>query len=197
MFIAIDGPDGIGKTTISKKVIEKLKSDYKIDCNLTTEPSRSPLGLEIRTLLSSGNISNKILLDMFLKDRKEHIENEITPALEKNQLILTDRYKYSTIVYQFFQGFEIEELVKMNNFLAPHITFIINGTFELIKERMEKRGSEKEIFEQDEFIKKSIKLYSQMNDFFPMENIIFVDGTKNIDEIEKEIIDCIIGEYRK
>lgn len=96
MFIAIDGPDGIGKTTISKRVIEKLKADYKIECNLTTEPSRSPLGLEIRNLLSSGNVSNKILLDMFLKDRKEHIENEITPALAENQFILTDRYKYST-----------------------------------------------------------------------------------------------------
>ena len=196
MFIAIDGPDGIGKTTISKRVIEKLKADYKIECNLTTEPSRSPLGLEIRNLLSSGNVSNKILLDMFLKDRKEHIENEIAPALAENQLILTDRYKYSTIVYQFFQGFEIEELIKMNNFLAPHITFIINGTFELIQERMEKRGSEKEIFEQDEFIKKSINLYSQMNAFFPTENIVFIDGTKNIDEIEKEIINCIL-EYKE
>ena len=196
MFIAIDGPDGIGKTTISKRVIEKLKADYKMECTLTTEPSRSPLGLEIRNLLSSGNVSNKILLDMFLKDRKEHIENEIAPALAENQLILTDRYKYSTIVYQFFQGFEIEELIKMNNFLAPHITFIINGTFELIQERMEKRGSEKEIFEQDEFIKKSINLYSQMNAFFPTENIVFIDGTKNIDEIEKEIIDYIL-EYKE
>ncbi len=196
MFIAIDGPDGIGKTTISKRIIEKLKSNYKIECNLTTEPSRSPLGLEIRNLLSSGNISNKILLDMFLKDRKEHIENEILPALKNNQLILTDRYKYSTIVYQFFQGFEIEELVKMNNFLSPNITFIINGTFELIKERMEKRGSEKEIFEQDELIRKSIELYSEMKRFFPMENIIFIDGNKNINDIEIEIINYIL-DYRK
>lgn len=84
MFIAIDGPDGIGKTTISKRVIEKMKFDYNTESILTTEPSRSPLGLEIRKLLSSGNVNNKILLDMFLKDRKEHIENEIIPILEKN-----------------------------------------------------------------------------------------------------------------
>lgn len=196
MFIAIDGPDGIGKTTISKRVIEKMKFDYNTESILTTEPSRSPLGLEIRKLLSSGNVNNKILLDMFLKDRKEHIENEIIPILEKNQFILTDRYKYSTIVYQFFQGFEIQKLIEMNNFLSPDITFIVNGTFELIKERMENRGSEKEIFEQDEFIKKSIELYSQMNNFFPKENIVFINGNKSIEEIEKEIIKYIL-EYKK
>lgn len=84
----------------------------------------------------------------------------------------------------------------MNNFLSPDITFIVNGTFELIKERMENRGSEKEIFEQDEFIKKSIELYSQMNNFFPKENIVFINGNKSIEEIEKEIIKYIL-EYKK
>lgn len=193
MFIAIDGPDGIGKTTISKRVIEKLKTDYSIDCTLTTEPSKSPLGLEIRALLSLGTMDNSILLDMFLKDRKEHLKNEIIPALDKKKLILTDRYKYSTVVYQFFQGFKIERLVELNDFLPPHITFIINGSFELIKERMDRRGIEKEIFEKDELIKKSIELYSQMKKFFPNDNIVFVDGERSIEEIENEIVKHILN----
>lgn len=197
MFIAIDGPDGIGKTTLANKIINKLKYELGIDSILTTEPTKSQLGMEIRKQLSIGNTDNKLLLEMFLQDRKEHIENEIIPSIQNNKIILTDRYKYSTVVYQYFQGFNIKELIKMNNFLSPDVTFIINGSFELIKKRMDKRAIDKEIFEQDDYIKESIKLYSQMNLFFPDENILFVDGSKSLEELEDEIIMNILKIYKE
>lgn len=197
MFIAIDGPDGIGKTTLANKIINKLKDELGIDSILTTEPTKSQLGMEIRKQLSIGNTDNKLLLEMFLQDRKEHIENEIIPSIQNNKIILTDRYKYSTVVYQYFQGFNIRELIEMNNFLSPDVTFIVNGSFELIKERMDKRAIDKEIFEQDDYIKESIKLYSQMSSFFPDENILFVDGSKSLEELEDEIIMNILKIYKE
>lgn len=85
----------------------------------------------------------------------------------------------------------------MNNFLSPDVTFIVNGSFELIKERMDKRAIDKEIFEQDDYIKESIKLYSQMSSFFPDENILFVDGSKSLEELEDEIIMNILKIYKE
>lgn len=90
MFIAIDGPDGIGKTTLANKIINKLKDELGIDSILTTEPTKSQLGMEIRKQLSIGYTDNKLLLEMFLQDRKEHIENEIIPSIQNNKIILTD-----------------------------------------------------------------------------------------------------------
>lgn len=197
MFIAIDGPDGIGKTTLANKIINKLKNELCIESILTTEPTKSKLGMEIRKQLSLGNTDNKLLLNMFLQDRKEHIENEIIPSIQNKKIILTDRYKYSTVVYQYFQGFTIKELIEMNDFLSPDVIFIVNGSFELIKERMDRRAIDKEIFEQDNYIKESIKLYSQMNLFFPNENILFIDGRKTLEELENEVVKIIVEMYKE
>lgn len=133
---------------------------------------------------------------MFLADRKDHVENVIIPELNKGNIIILDRYKYATVCYQHLQGFDINMLVKRNDFPAPDIAFIINAKYHILKNRIKQRNIKLEIFETDDFLKKSIDLYKKMGEFFPKEFFIFVDADKCPDDLKEIIIKHIIDKIK-
>ena len=63
-------------------------------------------------MMQTGSIDNNIyeFADLFVEDRKYHIETLIAPALAKGENIVCDRYKYSAMVYQQLQGVDITYL---------------------------------------------------------------------------------------
>lgn len=191
MFIVIDGPDGAGKTTLAHSVVRKLREKYKLPAIYTCEPTREPSGLRIRELAKTGGSKEKILR-LFLTDRKNHIENFIIPELKRGGIIISDRYKYSTVCYQHLQGFNINLLLKKNKFLSPDITFIVTTKYAILKKRLKNKNMPPEIFEVDDYIKRSIALYKKMKGFFPKENFIFVDANKSQKGLVKIIVDHIL-----
>lgn len=191
MFITVDGPDGAGKTTLVHNVVKELKEKYGLPAIYTREPTNGLLGLRIRELAKTGG-SKEEILELFLADRKDHIENFIIPELQKGNIVISDRYKYSTVCYQHLQGFGINLLVRKNNFLSPDIAFIVNTEYDILKSRMAERNIDREIFEVDDYLKKSIGLYKKMERFFPGENFIFVDADKSRENLVKIVVDHIL-----
>ncbi|MHB8361482.1 MAG: dTMP kinase [Thermoplasmataceae archaeon] len=97
MFIAIEGIDGSGKSTLSK-ALEKtlLQSKYKVF--RTSEPT--PEFDKNRDLLKiTGKDDPLLLLALFIKDRSEHVI-EMKRYLEKDYIVICDRYFLSTFAYQ-------------------------------------------------------------------------------------------------
>jgi len=101
-FIAFEGINGCGKTTLHKLLSLRLTASGKRVCD-TREPGGTPLGSEIRKLLldwSGEKKSSRAELLLFAADRAEHVDKVIRPNLERGTWVLTDRYIYSTITFQ-------------------------------------------------------------------------------------------------
>ena len=100
MFIAFEGLDGAGTTTHSKHLAEKLRENgYEVV--LTCEPTAdTPTGKRIRDALQHKfQISPKDLQLLFTEDRAAHLKDTIEPALSNGEIVITDRYFFSTLAY--------------------------------------------------------------------------------------------------
>ena len=197
-FIVIDGIDGSGKSEITKMLHNHLFSKNKKYRILTTrEPTNGNYGKRIRDILrkeKNPESSSKKLMELFLKDREQHLKETVEPFLKRSNehdmnIVLCDRYYYSTIAFQGAQGLNMKELVKKNRkFRKPDIAFILDIEPSLALKRIEYR--EKEKFEQLEFMKKIranfLKLPRLLKD-----NIKILDSSKSLDivfeSVKKEI----------
>jgi dTMP kinase len=101
-FIAFEGINGCGKTTLHKLLSARLAASGLAVCD-TREPGGTPLGVEIRKLLLDWNgekKSSRAELLLFAADRAEHVDKVIRPNLARGTWVLTDRFIYSTLTFQ-------------------------------------------------------------------------------------------------
>lgn len=198
LFIVLDGIDGSGKSEVVKLLHNYLYSKHKKYRLLTTrEPTNGAYGKRIRRILKQEKnpISNsKKLMDFFIKDRQEHLKNTIEPFLKKSNkhelnIVLCDRYYYSTIAFQGAQGLNMKGLIAKNKrFRRPDIAFILDVEPSLALKRIKYRKKEK--FEQLDFMKKIrenfLRLPKLLND-----NIKIIDSSKSLknvfEDIKKEV----------
>ncbi len=97
---------------------------------LTREPTNSNIGQKMREILANETdpkAGARKCLDLYVSDRKQHLDNHILPALDKGYVVLCDRYKYSTMAFQAAQGIPLDELIEIQkDFPAPHLTLILD-----------------------------------------------------------------------
>lgn len=197
-FIVFDGLPGSGKGTMIKKTFEYLYDKSKAYDNilLTDEPTNGPYGLKVRELFKKQKSADDLkeeIFQAFVDDRKWHIENIISPLVEKNFLIIGDRYKYSSIVYQTVQGNEFQKVFNAHkDFFSPDIAFILDLPSEIGKERMNIDNSKKrknsDNFRDMEFISKLREGYLKLPELFPNENIKIIDASKSKEEVFLQIV---------
>lgn len=101
-FIAVEGVDGAGKSTLVRLLAESLAEDgYRV---LTTrEPGGTPAAEAIRSFLLSeegATVPKGEQLRLIHKGRLDHVANKIRPALDEGQVVISDRYELSSWVYQ-------------------------------------------------------------------------------------------------
>lgn len=191
-FIVFEGIDGCGKSTqfflFGKYLFENSKYNHVF---LTREPYRIK---EIREILKrdeSPNSEAEKLAKLFVKDRELHLEEIILPTIESGHIVVSDRYKYSTIVYQSTQGLELGELIAMHKKMpVPDITFVVDLPAKLAKGRMEsetKRSKEQKFENSVDFQEALRHMYLSLPTIFPKEKIYIIDGNRSIDEVRDEI----------
>jgi len=190
MFIAFEGLDGSGSSTQSRLLAERLEKNGKPSL-LTKEPtSDSPIGKLIREILQhKWSASPEGLQLLFSADRAEHLKNEIEPALEGGQVVITDRYLFSTLAYGGM-NVDMEWLKTLSkNFRLPDITFLFKLAPEECINRIAGRGSDYELFEKAEKLAKIWENYEKIAEDFA--NIHVIDATKAIEEISEEIWEVV------
>lgn len=119
MLIVFEGIDGTGKTTqIDLLADELIRQGFQVVA--TREPTDGQYGQRIRQLFTSRqNISLEEELELFMADRREHVEEVIVPALAAGKIVLTDRYYFSTAAYQGAAGKDPEKIIELNETFAP------------------------------------------------------------------------------
>ncbi len=194
MFIVIDGPDGSGKTTLAKSLTQQLCREG-VTAVYTSEPTReSDAGEMIHKILQSCEKTNiYTFADLFLADRKEHLANFIEPCLYANKCVVCDRYKYSALAYQQFQGIDPGYLIRKNNdFLIPDYIFILlPQNVDVLIHRIVYRGQVTELFEKKETLTAIIPYYCKMKDYFPGENIQYLNAENSTEDNLSQILGTI------
>ena len=167
-LIAIEGIDGAGKTTQAKLLVEKLKSEGYSAIALH-EPTEGMWGQKIMTQAKDKkfNVSAKEELKLFLQDRIEDVKNNITPALKAKQIVVMDRYYFSSIAYQGARGLNIKKIEEINKEIAPPPDLmIILDVHPLVSlQRLEqKHGKALTAFEKPELLEKAREIFNTFAD---------------------------------
>lgn len=158
MFISFEGTEGVGKTTLIRKLFDHFQQQGK-DVVLTREPGGTPLAEQIRSLLLSVNhdeqMSNDTELLLMYAARAQHLQNVIVPALAEGKIVLCDRFVDSSFAYQCAgRGLSRDKLQLLNeNFVVrmPDITFWLDAPIELGMTRARERGA-LDRFEQEKLV---------------------------------------------
>ena len=122
LFIVLEGGEGSGKTTISKKLQQVLESNG-YNTLLTREPGGDPVSEMIRNvIIHSDDIDPFTQLSLIVASRKRNIDLRIKPALEKNNIVISDRFGLSTIVYQgIVQGIPLKTIRQLFTISDIHL----------------------------------------------------------------------------
>lgn len=194
MLVAIDGPNGVGKSTL----IERLKVELEnagecVYC--TREPTSTELGDFTRKF--SEHVNGNCLACLVAADRYYHLSEEIIPQLEKEAIVITDRYLLSSLVLQRMDNVDTDFINKINeDILSPDIQFAIIADESTIHSRLQER-SYLSRFERDDktneeltFLLEGVEILSKMG-----VNAIVVNNNEDLHGNAK-LMACYIKSLR-
>jgi dTMP kinase len=192
VFIAFEGGEGTGKSTQSKLLKKWLEQEGE-EVVLSREPGGTDLGQGLRKILlghETGAISPRAEALLYAADRAHHVFSTIRPALDRGDVVITDRYFDSSIAYQgagrVLQPNEVARISRWaTESLFPTLTIIIDQPAEIGLARLKSRDRlEAEPLAFHERVRNE---YLQIASLDP-ERYLIVDGTQSIDDIHEEII---------
>ena len=184
-LVVVEGIDGAGKSTVVRALAEHCAS-RGLACVTSAEPTRGPWGMKLRQSMTEGRLSLDKELAHFLKDRAEHVEQIIRPALAAGKVVLLDRYYLSTAAYQGARGADPGMILEMNERFAPQPDLVLLLDFDPDGglARIRARGDAPNTFEEAE------QLRAVRNIFLGLERpfIRRVDASRAAQEV---MADCL------
>ncbi len=162
-WIVLEGPDGVGKSTVAKHLAQLLK-EKGIETCITSEPGLNPIGALIRDWVLKEHVEPpEVYALLFVADRYYHIHREVLPALYEGKTVIQERYMLSTIAYQSIQGLPEEWLIIIQQRLPhPDITIVLLLEPEQLAERIAQRNQQRDIFENMDFLRKLVQKYTEL-----------------------------------
>tara|TARA_B100000686_G_C16751836_1_gene953025 strand:- start:1353 stop:1913 length:561 start_codon:yes stop_codon:yes gene_type:complete len=167
-----------------------------IPVQLFREPTDGYWGKKVRKLLyqGRGNVAREEELEWFINDRREDVELNILPALENKNIVLIDRYYYSTAAYQGALGLDSKEIIRVNERFAPtpDLTFIFEVPVDICIERICSSREEKtDEFEKKEYLEKVQIVFDGIDG----PQIRRINGSDDIDKVRKNLMKVVISEF--
>ncbi len=140
LYIAVEGLDGIGKTTFVKNLEKAVEEQYGQFVRTIYEPGTTEAGKELRAMMKSGeyNLSRRSELLMMMAARSDLVEKELYPKF--SGFIISDRCWLSTLAYQVTADPGLLEQFRATLDSIAHgyprgIMFVLDGTLEMVRER--------------------------------------------------------------
>lgn len=158
ILVALEGIDGTGKSTQARRLTAIFREQgYAV--TLLREPTMSPWGRRIRAAMTAGHrvLAPSQELDLFLQDRRYDVAAHITPALAARQLVLMDRYYFSTMAYQGALGIDPEHIRRLNEAFAPVpdlVLLLMVPPAQALERIRQDRGRADDVFEREDYLKR-------------------------------------------
>ena len=104
IFISFEGPDGAGKSSVMAAIAAWLRAELG-DARVieTREPGGNRIAEQIRAVLfddRNTNMDARTEALLFAAARRQHVVEDLQPALAAGKVILSDRYVDSSVAYQ-------------------------------------------------------------------------------------------------
>ena len=192
LFIAFEGGDGAGKSTQVALLREAFETAGRT-VTVTRQPGGTDLGREIRDLVLHGaHVAPRAEALLFAADKAHHVDQLIRPALDRGEVVLTDRYTDSAVAYQGAgRDLGAQEIHDLNMWavddLVPDLTVVVDVS---AQEGRRRRGDVHDRLEaeEDTFHDAIRAHYLAMAQGNPQRYIV-VDGTLAPDEIHGQVLD--------
>jgi dTMP kinase len=206
-FITFEGLDGVGKSTQMENLARWLR-EHEIDVITTREPGGTELGQRLRTVLLSSRtsgLSPLAELALMFADRAQHVDEQILPALQRGQWVLSDRFTDSSEAYQG-GGRELgsEIVLQLHKILChdlkPDLTVLMLTDLQHSLNRARRRNREQSReSEHDEnrfeaesraFHKRVLDAYLVIADREP-KRVLTVQASEPIATVQKKIVELV------
>ncbi len=203
VFVTFEGPEGSGKTT-QIALLERALHATGRRVVATREPGGTPIGEQIRAVLHAHeNVAlvpaAEILL--YAADRAQHVREVVVPALQRGDIVLSDRYAESTLAYQGYgRGLDMEALRHITAFatggLRPDLVIYLDLDVELGLQRKRRaqalgRGEWNRMDEQATAFHQRVRTgYLTMAAEDP-ERWLVIDATRSIEAVHRVIYERI------
>ena len=193
-FIAFEGIDGSGKSTQIQLLKNRLEK-RNIRCYITREPTDSPIGSLIHQIMTGRVQSdNRVVAALFVADRLDHLLNPtdgIYAMVENGISVISDRYYFSSYAYHSVD-MPMDWVITANSqsaeILRPSVTVFIDVNPDVALERIAKTRFHPELFEtRDRLVAVREKYFEAFEKLKESENILVVDGGKDVPVLETEI----------
>lgn len=194
-FIAFEGSDGSGKSTVLEKVKEYLDNN-NVKYIVTREPGGTKIGEQIREILinnDNSEMDDKTEALLFAAARAQSVEEKLKVELEKNDLVISDRYILSSLAYQgYARNLGIEAVRSINDFatgkLNPDYTFFLDVDPITVLER------KRQAVESDRLEEEGNIFHQKVYDGYKYliqddKSIIVIDASKTVEEVAKDTIE--------
>lgn len=199
-FISLEGPDGSGKTSVIRELKALLES-FGYDVITTREPGGSPIAERIREVIldvDNTAMDPKTEALLFAASRRQHLVETILPAIERGQIVISDRFIDSSLAYQgIARGIPVEEIWAINTFgiedHMPDVTLLIDVTAEVGLERIYKARGQRQF---DRLDQESLDFHQMVRQAFlgfekENERIILVDGNQTVTEVANDCLSIL------
>jgi len=196
MLVVFEGIDGSGKTSLSECVMSRLiGKGYNV--SWFKNPTDMKWGHAIRKIFENGiRLHPEVESEMFRLDRVENVEDQIKPALDDGNIVLQDRYYFSTAAYQGAAGLDWRDIIRENEeFCAPpNIVFFLSISPEDALSRIDKDGRERTAPEKLEVQRAIDKAYRDIFDHIKSGcayPIYYLDASKDLAQLVDEVVERI------
>ena len=186
-FITIDGPNGVGKTTIVRLACERFRV-LGWSVLQTKEPT------------SAFNRANEEkrgpeLARLIVEDRRCHLANEVEPSLRRGMYVICDRYIESSLVYRKLDGISFEATYKENSsFQIPNMSILLIAPMLTLKERLKDKKTLTR-FEREHTSEEELALYEETHRFLSergFKSVVIKNDEVAPQIVAKRIVDLIM-----
>ena len=204
LFITLEGIEGSGMTTQTGILADALREDGR-SVTVTHEPGGTRAGESMRAIFLDPAISlnpaSELLL--VLADRAQHVREKLKPAIERGEIVISDRYSDSTTAYQGYgRGFDLKLLDQLNHLASdgvkPDLTIVLDCAVEtgLKRTRERMRG---DVRRPDRFEGEQVDFHRRVRDGFlaiaraEPGRVIVIDSERDLAAISAAIRKVVDG----
>ncbi len=191
VFVCFEGGEGSGKSTQSQRLAAWLEQERYVAL-LTFEPGDTEVGRKLRTIVLSpetGRISDRTEALLYAADKSEHVDTVVQPALDRGDVVITDRYVDSMLAYQGAgRALDLDEVEQVARWathdLRPHLTVVLDLEPEHGLGRFEER---------DRIEGESLEFHQRVREGFlrmakaDPDHYLVLDARADVDEITAQV----------
>ena len=199
-FIAIEGPDGSGKTSIIQVLRQKLEQDG-LEVVTTREPGGSPIAEQIRqVILDVENHAMDVRTEalLYAASRRQHLVETILPNVQAGKLVISDRFVMSSLAYQgMARGIGLDPVWAINQFAIdgqmPDLTLLVDVPAEVGLERIQAAKGQRQY---DRLDRESLAFHQRVRQTYldlaqDWADLEILDGQKSIEAVSQECYDIL------